>query len=141
MRGVARPAADAVISPSPSPASRCRLLAGLAAHRVLRPAAALAADLGLRDRKHLVLPAVTLATILLPNFVLITRTAILELMGEQFCVSPALQGMSRPRVLVTTSSPNAINPVLSFLGIQLGLSWRARSSPRRSSPGRASGGC
>jgi peptide/nickel transport system permease protein/glutathione transport system permease protein len=75
---------------------------------------------GYGDLKPLVLPAVTLATILLPNFVLITRTAILELMGEQFVVTGRSKGMSRPRVLVTHILPNAINPVLSFLGIQLG---------------------
>jgi ABC-type dipeptide/oligopeptide/nickel transport system permease component len=75
---------------------------------------------GYGDLKNLVLPAVTLATILLPNFVLITRTAILELMGEQFVVTGRSKGMSRPRVLVTHILPNAINPVLSFLGIQLG---------------------
>jgi peptide/nickel transport system permease protein/glutathione transport system permease protein len=75
---------------------------------------------GYGDLKHLVLPAVTLATVLLPNFVLITRTAVLELMGEQFVVTGRSKGMSRPRVLVTHILPNAINPVLSFLGIQLG---------------------
>jgi ABC-type dipeptide/oligopeptide/nickel transport system permease component len=75
---------------------------------------------GYGDLKHLVLPAVTLATILLPNFVLITRTAILELMNEQFVVTGRSKGMSRSRVLVTHILPNAINPVLSFLGIQLG---------------------
>ena len=75
---------------------------------------------GYGELKHLVLPAVTLATILLPNFVLITRTAILELMSEQFVVTGRSKGMSRARVLVTHILPNAINPVLSFLGIQLG---------------------
>jgi peptide/nickel transport system permease protein/glutathione transport system permease protein len=75
---------------------------------------------GYGELRHLVLPAITLATILLPNFVLITRTAILELMGEQFVVTGRSKGMSRARVLVTHILPNAINPVLSFLGIQLG---------------------
>jgi ABC-type dipeptide/oligopeptide/nickel transport system permease component len=75
---------------------------------------------GYGELRHLVLPAITLATILLPNFVLITRTAVLELMGEQFVVTGRSKGMSRPRVLVTHILPNAINPVLSFLGIQLG---------------------
>ena len=75
---------------------------------------------GYGDLKHLVLPAVTLGTILLPNFVLITRTAILELMSEQFVVTGRSKGMSRARVLMTHILPNAINPVLSFLGIQIG---------------------
>jgi len=75
---------------------------------------------GYGDLRHLVLPAVTLAAILLPNFVLITRTAIIELMGEQFVVTGRSKGLSRARVLVTHILPNAVNPVLSFLGIQIG---------------------
>ena len=75
---------------------------------------------GYGDLKHLVLPAVTLSAILLPNFVLITRTAIIELMGEQFVVTGLSKGLSRARVLVTHILPNAVNPVLSFLGIQIG---------------------
>ena len=75
---------------------------------------------GYGDARHLVLPAITLATILLPNFVLITRTSILELMGEQFVVTGRSKGLSRGRVLLTHVLPNAINPVLSFLGIQIG---------------------
>ncbi len=75
---------------------------------------------GYGEPRHLVLPAITLATILLPNFVLITRTSILELMGEQFVVTGRSKGLSRGRVLITHILPNAINPVLSFLGIQIG---------------------
>jgi ABC-type dipeptide/oligopeptide/nickel transport system permease component len=75
---------------------------------------------GYGDMRHLVLPAVTLAAILLPNFVLITRTSVIELMGEQFVVTGRSKGLSRFRVLVTHILPNAVNPVLSFLGIQIG---------------------
>jgi peptide/nickel transport system permease protein/glutathione transport system permease protein len=75
---------------------------------------------GYGDLRHLVLPAITLTTVLLPNFVLITRASILELMGEQFVVTGRSKGMSRGRVLLTHILPNAVNPVLSFLGIQIG---------------------
>jgi peptide/nickel transport system permease protein/glutathione transport system permease protein len=75
---------------------------------------------GYGDWRHLVLPAVTLSTILLPNFVLITRASVIELMGEQFVVTGRAKGLSRARVLITHILPNAINPVLSFLGIQIG---------------------
>jgi peptide/nickel transport system permease protein/glutathione transport system permease protein len=75
---------------------------------------------GYGDFPHLVLPAVTLAAILLPNFVLITRTSIIELTGEQFVVTGRAKGLSRGRVLLTHVLPNAVNPVLSFLGIQVG---------------------
>jgi ABC-type dipeptide/oligopeptide/nickel transport system permease component len=75
---------------------------------------------GYGDLPHLVLPAVTLAAILLPNFVMITRSALIELMGEQFVVTGRSKGLSRARVLLTHILPNAINPVLSFLGVQIG---------------------
>jgi peptide/nickel transport system permease protein/glutathione transport system permease protein len=69
---------------------------------------------------HLILPAVTLAAFLLPNFVLITRASVLELIDEQFVMTALAKGLSRTRVLLTHVLPNAINPVLSFLGIQVG---------------------
>ena len=69
---------------------------------------------------HLVLPACTLAAVLLPNFVLITRASVIELMNEQFVTTGRAKGMSRARILFTHILPNAINPVLSFLGVQLG---------------------
>jgi len=75
---------------------------------------------GYGDLKHLILPAITLSAVLLPNFVLVTRTAILELVGEQFVVTGRAKGLSRTRVLLTHVLPNALNPVLSLLGIQIG---------------------
>lgn len=72
------------------------------------------------DLAHLVLPALILAAILLPNFVMITRTATIDLMHEQYVVTGRAKGLSRSRVLPTHIVPNAINPVLSFLGIQIG---------------------
>lgn len=69
---------------------------------------------------NLVLPAVTLATFLLPNIVLITRTSMLELMGENFAVTARSKGLSQTRVLLLHVLPNAFNPILSFLGVQIG---------------------
>ena len=69
---------------------------------------------------NLVMPAMTLAAFLLPNIVLITRTAVLELLGEPFVVVARSKGLSRGRVLLTHVLPNALNPLLSFIGIQIG---------------------
>jgi peptide/nickel transport system permease protein/glutathione transport system permease protein len=69
---------------------------------------------------HIILPAVTLGAFLLPNFVLITRASIIEIAGDQFVTTARAKGLSRLRVLLTHIVPNAINPVLSFLGIQIG---------------------
>jgi peptide/nickel transport system permease protein len=75
---------------------------------------------GIGGPNHLVLPAVTLAAFLLPNFVLITRASVLDLIDEQFVVTARARGLSRTRVLLGHVLPNAINPVLSFLGVQIG---------------------
>lgn len=75
---------------------------------------------GSGDLAHLVMPAVTLAAVLLPNIILITRTSVLELAHEQFVTAARSKGLSRARVLITHILPNAFNPILSFLGIQIG---------------------
>lgn len=75
---------------------------------------------GSGDWAHLVMPSVTLAAFLLPNIILITRASVLELVDEQFATAARAKGLSRLRVLVTHILPNALNPLLSFLGIQIG---------------------
>ncbi len=70
--------------------------------------------------KHLILPSVTLALFLLPNFVLITRANVLETVGELYVVTARAKGLSEKLVLFKHVLPNAINPVISFLGLQLG---------------------
>lgn len=70
--------------------------------------------------QHLILPAVTLAMFLLPNFVLITRTSVLETVGELYVVTARAKGLSERVVMLKHVMPNAINPVLSFLGLQIG---------------------
>jgi len=70
--------------------------------------------------ENLVLPSLTLAAFLLPNFMLVTRTAILDLMSEQFVQTARAKGLSFTRILLTHIFPNMVNPLLSFLGIQIG---------------------
>jgi ABC-type dipeptide/oligopeptide/nickel transport system permease component len=70
--------------------------------------------------KHLILPAFTQAMYLLPNFVLLTRTSFLETVNEQYVVTARAKGVSEFWILFKHVLPNAINPVLSFLGLQVG---------------------
>ena len=69
---------------------------------------------------HLVLPAVTLAAYLLPNIILITRTSMLETLREQFTVTAIAKGLSRRRMTFLHALPNALNPIISFVGLQIG---------------------
>lgn len=70
--------------------------------------------------ENLVLPAVTLAAFLLPNIILITRTSMLETFGEQFVVTAVAKGLSSRRVVFRHVLPNALNPIMSFIGLQIG---------------------
>jgi ABC-type dipeptide/oligopeptide/nickel transport system permease component len=84
---------------------------------------------------HLVLPVVTLAAILLPNFVMITRNAIVELANEQFVVTGRAKDLSRAWVLLTNVLPNAVNLSLAPSAIRLVRRWPDRSLPKRSTHG------
>lgn len=70
--------------------------------------------------QHMVLPTVTLATFLVPNFILVTRISVLETAREQFVVTARARGAGPARALWRHILPNAINPVVSLVGLQLG---------------------
>jgi len=69
---------------------------------------------------HLVLPALTLSAFLLPNFILVTRTAVLEAQREPFATTARAKGLGPLRVLLRHVLPNALNPIISVLGLQVG---------------------
>ncbi len=51
---------------------------------------------------------------------LITRASVIEIAGDAFVTTARAKGLSRLRVLFTHVVPVAANPVLSFLGLQIG---------------------
>lgn len=69
---------------------------------------------------HAILPTITLAAFLLPNFLLVTRISVIETAGEQFVTTARARGAGPARVLWRHILPNAINPVVSLIGLQLG---------------------
>tara|TARA_B100000575_G_scaffold292264_1_gene300167 strand:+ start:1064 stop:1981 length:918 start_codon:yes stop_codon:yes gene_type:complete len=75
---------------------------------------------GMDGPLNLVLPTLTLAAFLLPNFILITRTAVLETVNELFVTTARSKGLREWSIMFRHILPNAINPVLSFLGLQMG---------------------
>jgi peptide/nickel transport system permease protein/glutathione transport system permease protein len=75
---------------------------------------------GREDWDSAILPTMTLAAFLLPNFILVTRTAVLETAREQFVATARARGVGAARALFRHVLPNALNPVVSLLGLQLG---------------------
>jgi peptide/nickel transport system permease protein len=72
-------------------------------------------DLG--DRlAHLIMPALVLSTTVLPWVVRFTRSALLEVLGQDYVRTASAKGLSRQRVVYGHALRNALVPVVSVLG-------------------------
>ena len=71
----------------------------------------------LADRlRHLLLPAVVLSTTVLPYVVRFTRSAMLEVLGQEYVRTATAKGLSRLRVVYGHALRNALVPVVSIIG-------------------------
>lgn len=68
---------------------------------------------------HLVLPSVTLATIVMGRLARLTRSSMLEVLGRDHVRTARAKGLSEPRVLLRHGLRNAAMPIITLLGLQL----------------------
>jgi peptide/nickel transport system permease protein len=71
--------------------------------------------------RHLVLPAITLACVWIGQYVRLARTAVTEVLGEAYITTARAIGFSERRVLLHYALRNALLPVVTVFGLQLGL--------------------
>ncbi len=69
---------------------------------------------------HLVLPAVTLATLLMGNLVRITRASVLEALESNYIVTARSKGLREEVVVYRHALRNALIPIITITGLQLG---------------------
>jgi len=69
---------------------------------------------------HMILPAIVLGTIPLAVIVRMTRSAMLEVLGEDYIRTARAKGLTRMRVIVVHALRNAMLPVLTIAGLLLG---------------------
>lgn len=67
-----------------------------------------------------ILPALTLGTSLAAILARMIRSSVLEVLGENFIRTAYAKGLSRRHVLIRHALPNAMLPVITILGLQLG---------------------
>lgn len=67
-----------------------------------------------------VLPALTLGTSLSAILARMIRSSVLEVLGEDFIRTAYAKGLTRRQVLIRHALPNAMLPVITILGLQLG---------------------
>lgn len=67
-----------------------------------------------------ILPALTLGTSLAAILARMIRSSVLEVLSENFIRTAYAKGLSRRHVLIRHALPNAMLPVITILGLQLG---------------------
>ena len=70
--------------------------------------------------RHLILPTIVLGTIPLATIARMTRSAMLEVLGEDYVRTARAKGLSAARVVVVHALRNALIPVVTILGLQVG---------------------
>jgi peptide/nickel transport system permease protein len=71
--------------------------------------------------RHLILPAVALATIPLAIIARITRSSLLEVLSRDYIRTARAKGAGERRVVAKHAFRNAMLPVVTIVGLQLGL--------------------
>lgn len=69
---------------------------------------------------HLILPTIVLGTIPLAVIARMTRSAMLEVMGEDYIRTAKAKGLTSLRVVAVHAFRNALIPVITVIGLQVG---------------------
>jgi len=69
---------------------------------------------------HLVLPTIVLGTVPLATIARITRSSMLDVLNEDYIRTARAKGLATPRVVVVHALRNALIPVVTVLGLQVG---------------------
>jgi len=70
--------------------------------------------------RHLILPAVALATIPLAIIARMTRSSLLEVLGQDYVRAAKAKGVSQRTVVLKHAFRNALLPVVTIIGLSLG---------------------
>ena len=70
---------------------------------------------------HLVLPTIVLGTVPLAVVARMTRSAMLEVLGEDYIRTARAKGLSTIRVVAVHALRNALVPVVTVIGLQVGV--------------------
>ena len=70
---------------------------------------------------HLILPSIVLATIPLAVIARQTRSAMLEVLGEDYVRTARAKGLAKSRVVGVHALRNALIPVVTTIGLQVGV--------------------
>ncbi len=75
---------------------------------------------GTGSLKHLILPAVTLASYSVASLARMTRSSILEVLGEDYIRTARAKGLAYWVVIIRHAFGNALIPIITLFGMQVG---------------------
>ena len=82
---------------------------------------------------HLILPAIALATIPLALIARMTRSSLLEVLGQDYVRTARAKGVIERRVVLRHGLRNAILPVVTVIGLTAGRAAERRRPDRDAS--------
>jgi peptide/nickel transport system permease protein len=71
--------------------------------------------------RHMILPAVALSTIPMAIIARMTRSSMLEVLGQEYIRTARAKGLGRRTVVMKHALRNALLPVVTIAGLQMGL--------------------
>ena len=71
--------------------------------------------------RHLILPTIVLGTVPLAVIARMTRSAMLEVLGEDYIRTAKAKGLPRFRIVALHALRNALIPVVTVIGLQVGV--------------------
>jgi ABC-type dipeptide/oligopeptide/nickel transport system permease component len=77
-------------------------------------------DIFIDGLRHMILPAIALATIPLAIIARITRSSLLDVLGLDYIRTARAKGLSERSVIRSHGVPNAMLPVVTIIGLQVG---------------------
>ena len=77
-------------------------------------------DVSIDAFRHLILPAIALGTIPLAIIARITRSSLLEVLGQDYVRTARAKGVKERSVVLRHATRNALLPVVTVIGLQLG---------------------
>ncbi|HEY3228900.1 MAG TPA: ABC transporter permease [Roseiflexaceae bacterium] len=71
--------------------------------------------------RHLIMPTITITVVLLGEFMLIMRSALLEVLGEDYILTAKAKGLTDSEILRKHALKNAMLPVITIIALTLGF--------------------
>jgi len=76
---------------------------------------------GMGTWKHVVLPSVTLAALLVAFIARMTRSSMLEVLSQDYITTARSKGLKEQVVIIKHALKNALIPIITIIGLQFGM--------------------